>query len=300
MTTPALSIRHLGKTFPGQVALRDVSFDVAAGEVHALVGENGCGKSTLIKSLSGYHQPDPGSEIEVAGAALPMPHSPRQAREVGLAFVHQDLGLIETASVLENLAYGHGYEVAACWRIKWRAEQRIARELLEEFEVPVRPNAVVGDLSQANKTLVAIVRGLRDAGDGGRVLVLDEPTAALPESEASRLFDFVRRLQKRGLAIIYVSHRLNEVFEICQKITVLRDAGLVGTFDAAELDERSLVRQIIGKSLAEYVPKPRDTVRSEVLLEVEGIWGPRLREVSFKVAKGEIVGIAGLLGSGRS
>lgn len=298
--TPALSLRHVGKTYASQVALADVTLDVGAGEVRGLVGENGCGKSTLIKCLSGYHAADPGSEIQVAGQSLSAAHSPRQAREAGLAFVHQDLGLIDQLTVLENMALGRGFAVGAGWRIRWRQEEREARTLLEDLGVDVSPNAPLRTLSQADKTLVAIARGLRDTGQRGRVLVLDEPTAALPDAEVARLFAFVRRLQDRGLAVIYVSHRFNEVLDLCQRVSVLRDSRLVGTFEAAELDERSLVTTMVGRPIEELISRPHPTARPTVLLSARGLSARRLSEISFDLHEGEILGIAGLLGAGRS
>ncbi|MGE0170397.1 sugar ABC transporter ATP-binding protein [Nocardioides sp.] len=296
----ALTLRNLGKTYAGQVALSGVSFEVRAGEVHALVGENGCGKSTLIKSLSGYHTSDAGSEIWVGGERLPDGHGSRQARDVGLAFVHQDLGLIPSLTVVENLALGRGFLAGRPWRINWAAECRRASSLLSELGIDVDPRTRLGDLSQADRTLVAIARGLNDAGSGGRVLVLDEPTAALPDAEVERLFAFVRRLQARGLGIIYVSHRFDEIFELAQRVTVLRDGRHVGTYDVADLDERSLVTTMIGRPMDELVPQPARRVTSETVLRADGLCGSRVAQISFDLRRGEVLGIAGLLGSGRS
>lgn len=201
---------------------------------------------------------------------------------------------------MENLALGRGFTVGVGQRIKWRAEQRQTQTLLDDLEVGVRPTSLVADLSQADRTLVAIARGLRDAGENGKVLVLDEPSAALPEAEVSRLFAFVRRLQTRGLGIIYVSHRLQEIFELAQRVTVLRDSRTVGTFVVADLTERALVTHIIGKPLEEYLPRPQGTASTQTLVRADALTGNRVRDASFDIKRGEIVGVAGLLGSGRS
>lgn len=296
-----LEIEGLSKTFPGQKAVDNVSLSIAAGEVHALVGENGSGKSTLIKCLAGFHAPDPGSKISIAGSEMNPPYRTADAISAGCAFVHQDLALIPTLSVMENLALSSGFEVGALRRVRWRAQARKARELMRElFEDRIDPRTPVARLSQAEKALVAITRALGDSASEGRVLVLDEPTAPLPAHEVEQLFAAVRKLVARGLGILYVSHRLGEVFEICDRVTVLRDARKVTTTDVAGLDERGLIELIVGKSLDEYYPPEQATAREEVLLRVENLKGRRLKNVTFDVHAGEVVGVAGLLGSGRS
>jgi ribose transport system ATP-binding protein len=296
---PVLTVRNLSMTFPGQRALSEVSLDVLAGEVHALVGENGSGKSTLIKCLAGVNTPDPGAAIEVSGRPLDLPYTSPQALAYGFGFVHQNLGLVPTLTVRENIALSRGFKTAG-GRIKWSWESRRAAELLDSLGAEISPSAVVGSLSQAQRTLVAIARALQSADAGGKVLVLDEPTAALPSEEVESLFAVIRRVASLGVGIIYVSHRLGEIFEIADRVTVLRDARRVGTFDIRELDEAGLVEQIIGRRLEAYYPDVADTATDHVLLRVSGLSGRRVKDASFTVRHGEIVGVAGLLASGRS
>jgi ribose transport system ATP-binding protein len=302
MTDPelVLEIERLSKTFPGQKALDDVSLDVRAGEIHALVGENGSGKSTLIKCLAGFHHPDPGSRISIAGAALELPYLTSEAIAAGCAFVHQDLALAPTLSIMENLALSGGFESGPLGRVRWRAQAKKARRLMALFGEHLDPRTEIARLSQADKTLVAIARALGDSEAHGRVLVLDEPTAALPAHEVEVLFGALRKLAATGIGMVYVSHRLTEVFDIADRVTILRDARKVGTYGASELDERKLIELIVGRPLEQYYPPTLPTAKEEVLLRVEGLAGKRLRGATFDVHAGEVLGFAGLLGSGRS
>ncbi len=297
---PVLSVRNLSKTFPGQRALDGVSLDVTPGEIHALVGENGSGKSTLIKCLSGYHEPDYGSEIQLGGTKLALPYSPSQAHSLGLAFIHQDLGLIPSLTVLENLALGRGFATSLRHRIRWRSENKRARKVLQEFGYDIDPQTLVRHLSASERTIVAIARGLQDARETAELLVLDEPTAALAETEVRRLFDALRRITERGVGILYVSHRLEEIFAISQRVTIIRDGRYVATRRTIDLSERELVSLIVGKPLDKYYPLADSTPGRKQLLEVSNLGGRRLRDVSFTLREGEILGVAGLLGSGRS
>jgi ABC-type sugar transport system ATPase subunit len=297
---PVLEVRSLSKTFPGQVALDDVSLTVRRGEVHALLGENGSGKSTLIKCVTGVHQPDAGASIALGGSELSVPYTSEEALRAGCACTHQDLGLVPTLTVMENLALSGGFRSGLGGRIRWRAQRASARAALSQFADHVSPDAVVGELSRADQTLVAIVRSLEAAREGAQLLILDEPTAALPAHEVEALFASIGRLKDAGLGILYVSHRLPEIFEIGDRVTVLRNGSKVGTHEVAELDEARLVELILGRSLDTYYPPVERTARPEVLLSVRGLSGRRLQDVSFDVHAGEVLGIAGLLGSGRS
>jgi ribose transport system ATP-binding protein len=294
-----LAVRDLSKTFPGQRALRNVSLEVTQGEVHALVGENGSGKSTLIKCVAGYHRPDDGAEISIGGRPMEIPFTPADAISAGAAFIHQELGLVPTLSVLENLALPRGFETRM-GRIAWAAEARRSRELLASFGGHISPDDMIGRLSRADRTLVAIARGLGDVGEGGKLLVLDEPTAALPAHEVDSLFTAIQRVVDLGVGIIYVSHRLGEIFQIADRVTALRDGAKVGTRPISEVSEADVVEMIVGGSLGSLYPETAATARENVVLEVRGLSGDRVTDATFTVHGGEVVGVAGLLGSGRS
>lgn len=296
--SPALSISHLSKTFAGAWALRDVGLDIRAGEVHALVGENGSGKSTLIKVLSGYHDPNPGAEIHVGGQPLAA-GSPAASHRVGCRFVHQDLGLVDSLSVADNLTLGVGYplRLGTIRSHSWRREVRRALDLLE---LDVSADELVGQLSPAAKTGVALARALRDDQHGKAVvLVLDEPTAALPSPQVVQLHRMVRTVAARGIGVLYVSHHLQEIFELADRVTVLRDGVNVATRRPADLDHDSLVQLIVG---GEHVPARMLVSRvadAGPILTVDGMSRGPLLEVSFQARPGEVVGIAGITGSGR-
>jgi ribose transport system ATP-binding protein len=294
-----LTIRNLSKTFPGQRALRNVSMDVTRGEVHALVGENGCGKSTLIKCVAGYHRPDDGAEISIGDRPMEIPFAPADSIAAGAAFIHQDLGLIPTLTVMENIALPRGFETTLC-QIDWKAEAERSRELLASFGGHIAPEEKVGRLSHADRTLVAIARGLGDVGEGGKLLVLDEPTAALPAHDVGALFTAIRKVAELGVGIIYVSHRIGEIFEIADRVTALRDGAHAGTRRLSEVDERQVVEMIVGGPLESLYPEAAATARDEVVLDVRGLCGERVRDATFSIRRGEVVGVAGLLGSGRS
>ena len=264
------------------------------GEVHALLGENGSGKSTLIKVLAGRHQPDPGAEAWVGGQPFHL-GSAAAARAAGIRFIHQDLGLVATLSVIDNLALGSTY-VGRHW-LRNRTEAAAARRLLTTYGVDVDVDTLVGSLSPAEQTIVAVVRALRDGVDNG-VLVLDEPTATLSASEIDRLFAVMRNACAAGAAVLYVTHRLQEVFEIVDHVTVLRDGNVVADADVETLTEEALVEAMIGRSLDAVFSEPPHR-SGEVVLAADGISGDRIRSFSLTLHRGEVVGVAGLEGSGR-
>ena len=299
----ALIVSHLSKTFAGSWALHDVDLEVRAGEVHALVGENGSGKSTLIKILSGYHVPSPGSEIRVGGQPLAT-GSPTASHRAGARFVHQDLGLVDALSVADNLTLGVGYpaRLGTIRSRAWRSEVQGALDLLE---LDVDPHVLVGRLSPATKTGVALARALRDDAHGRAVvLVLDEPTASLPLPQVSQLHTMVRAVAARGIGVLYVSHHLQEIFDLCDRVTVLRDGVKVATRAPSELSNQSLVELIVGGQIgdgqstaASTVPSSRHASRP--MLTVTGLSRAPLVSVSLEARSGEILGIAGITGSGR-
>ena len=306
---PVLRAVRLSKTFPGQVALRDVSLEVSAGQVCGLMGHNGSGKSTLIKILSGYHQPDQGpadSGVYVGDERLP-PGNPDAARRAGLRFIHQDLGLIEELSVLDNLRLGSGtYQTGALGHIKGRQERQAARRLLDRFEIDVDPLTTLADLSAVQRTEVAVARALQQEDDV-RLLVLDEPTAVLPEASVQRLFRVLRVVSQHGIAVLYVSHRLEEIPQITTHVCVLRDARRVAFGPTADFSRSRLVELITGKRLAEdgsERPASADRAASgeratnSSFFELADVISGRLRGLTMSVNPGEVVGLAGLAGSG--
>lgn len=306
-----LTVRELSKTFLGQKALDRVSFDLAAGEVQGLIGQNGSGKSTLIKCLAGYHVPDPGASIALDGRELTLPYSSSQATHMGMVFVHQDLGLIRSLSVAENFAIPRRYGTRSLARINWRAIRRRATQELEAFGHAISPNEQVGRLSVAEQTIVAIARALASAAEGARVLVLDEPTAALPDArrnpsmdemnEVELLFAAIRQVVAKGVGVIYVSHKLHEILTLADRATILRDGRNVDTVAVPGLTEKELIRLIVGRDVRQ-VAKAHVTAAQggDHLLQVTGLGGNRLKDISFTLDRGEVVGLAGMLGSGRT
>jgi ribose transport system ATP-binding protein len=305
----ALNARGLSKSFGGERALDGVDLRLAAGEVVALVGENGSGKSTLVKILAGYHVPESGGALSVSGRDVPLPVASETVREAGLSFVFQDLGLAPRLSVVENLFVGrrlHG----ARGPIRWRSERRAAQAVLDRYGVAVSPTAIVGELRPTAQALIAIVRAAEDlrafraGSDAGGVLVLDEPTVFLPEHEKVFLFDLVRRVVADGTAVLFVSHDMTAVREICDRAVILRDGRLVGDVVMTEVSNRELVqrvsghRQALGAAAAAAIAAGPTVTAGETALSVSGLSGGRLRDIELTVAAGEIVGVAGLLGSG--
>ena len=298
-TAPALEISGLTKTFVGGYALRDVGLRIAAGEVHALLGENGSGKSTLIKTLSGFHDPDPGGSIRIGGAELPT-GSAASSYAMGARFVHQDLGLVEGSSISDNLAFGAGFPTRF-GTIDDRAARARARAALLGVGLELDPDRKVALLSPAEKTGVAVARALlEDATSPVHLLVLDEPTARLPEHEVESLLAIVRRVSAQGVGVLYVTHRLDEVFDVASVATVLRDGRHVITQAVADLTRESLLHHLLGAALeGQRRPPTHVDPAAAPVLEIEKVCSESLHEVSFEVRPGEVVGIAGITGSGR-
>jgi ribose transport system ATP-binding protein len=296
-----LRVVALSKHFGGNPALDAVSFECSKGAVHALLGGNGSGKSTLIKILAGVHVGDPGGRIEVGRESVESEHvTPAWARGAGLSFVHQDLGLFEVMTVAENLFAGEGYPRAR-GKIDWRGMRRAAQETLDGLGVPLQADRLLASLRPVEQTLVAIARALhgRSSFHGG-VLVLDEPTARLPEPEVDLLIQALRRYAQQGQTILYVSHRLEEVFALADSATVLRDGRVVASRPLEGLDELQLVRMIVGRAVADTAPVPVRARAGAPVLEVKHLRAGAVRDVSFELGPGEAVGIAGLVGSGRT
>jgi ribose transport system ATP-binding protein len=297
VTQAVLDVRHVSKTFGGVRALDDVSLQLRAGEIHGLLGQNGSGKSTLIKILSGFHEPEAGATLAVDGvpAALPLP--PGEALKRGIAFVHQDLGLVGELTVLDNLRVGRFPR----WRqISWRAELRRARDALASFDLTVDAFARVDSLSEIDRALLAIVRAVSDLErtPGRGVLVLDEPTVYLPHDSIERLFAAMRRVAADGRAVLFVSHRLSEVVKITDRVTVLRDGRAVGTVVTGETGAQQIVRMILGAELDESIPEPHGEEGRPVVFQARGVAGPTVRGLDLSLREGETVGLTGLLGAG--
>ena len=295
LTTPLLEVRDIEKMFPGVRALSGVSFEVRAGEVHALLGENGAGKSTLIKIISGVYEPDGGS-ILIGGRQTRFT-SPEDAKRAGVATIYQELLLFPELTVAENIFLGHAPR-AGMGRIDWRAMRARAAALLASLEIDdLAPNQVVGALSVGNRQRVEILRAL---SHDARILIMDEPTAALTESDVARLFDIVRRLRARGVGIVYISHRLDEIFAIGDRVTVLRDGAYVGARNVADTNASELVQMMVGRRIDNLFPKTTVPIGAPVLEARDIVRHPMTKSVSLTVRAGEIVGLAELVGSGRS
>jgi ribose transport system ATP-binding protein len=295
----ALRIEHLSKTFAGQVAVDDVGITVAAGEVHALVGQNGSGKSTLIKILAGYHQPDPGDGrawVNDQPLTLGDGHA---ATAAGIRFVHQDLGLVGMLSAIENLAITAGYLTGPGRRIRWRAEAQRTRYALSALGLPnLDITAPVQSLPPSQRTAIAIARALVGWEDGASLLILDEPTATLPGDDVRRLFEVIHRLRERGVSILYVSHHLDEVFELADRVTVLRDGVRKATTAVNDLDHNGLVELIVGHGVETSSSTSAGTGGAP-LLTVRDLRGATVHGIDLDITPGEIVGLAGITGSGR-
>ena len=290
-----LDATAITKSFAGVQALRGVSFTLRSGEVHALLGENGAGKSTLIKVITGAEKPDSGT-LTVVGR-LVAHNSPAAARALGIAAVYQQPALFPELTVEENI--GMALESASLWRrIDWRARRRQARELLERAGADIAPQQTVGTLSMPEQQLVEIAKAI---GAHARILILDEPTASLTDREVQRLFRVIGTLRGEGAGIIYISHRLDEVAVIADRVTVLRDGYTVATRLLKDVDRGELVRLMVGRDIQAMFPK-REVPIGAIALEVRGL-GCRaagIHDVTFQVRRGEILGIAGLVGSGRT
>jgi ribose transport system ATP-binding protein len=294
---PVIDARNVSMTFPSQRALDDVSVQIEAGEVHALLGENGSGKSTLIKILSGYHTPDAGSAVRIEGEQLRF-GSPKSSHEAGLRFVHQHLALIPEFNAVENMALDTGYDHPR-W-INWKEQAVETRRLLELLRIEMDIWRPLSEMRAVERTAVAIARAIN--GDHGRVtsVVLDEPTSRLPEPEVKQLFSLIRDLREHGIAIIYVTHRLDEVTEIADRVSVLRDGRHQGTVVTADASRDQIVEMIVGRRVARIrtPPPPVSAPQGDDLLRLEGVTAGRVRGLSLSLRPGEIVGVIGLAGSG--
>lgn len=291
-----LRLDGVAKSFGPVQALKPLRLELAAGEVLGLVGENGAGKSTLIKILSGVHAPDSGT-MTWRGEPLRF-RSPHEALEAGIATIHQELACLEHLSVAENLLLGEPWPRHRWGGIHWTRLHAEARQRLAAFELDIPTRRVFRELRAAQKQEVAIVRALSRRA---RLLVLDEPTASLSEPEVERLFAHLERLRRAGVAILYVSHRLDEVLTLTDRVAVLRDGDLIATHATRAIDARRLVRDMVGRPLEQVYPRTRSGPVGQARLELRGVTRAGMFEgISFQLRAGEIVGLAGLVGAGRS
>jgi ribose transport system ATP-binding protein len=290
---PRLAMADIGKAFHGVVALDHVSFDCRAGEVHAICGENGAGKSTLMKILGGIYRPDSGL-VAIDGRKIAFSH-PIEARKAGISIIHQELSLLAYRSVAENIFLGQ--EQRRFGVVDRQAMNAAAAKILGRLGSRIPPSAEVGRLAISDQQIVEIAKALAiDA----RILVLDEPTAALDDVEAARLLDLVRRLRSEGVALVYISHRMKEVFEIADRITVLKDGCKVRTAARAEVQVGDVVRMMVGRDLSDFFPPRPSAPVGPVLLRIAGAGNDFVSDIDLTLSAGEIVGVAGLEGSGKS
>ena len=287
-------MRDIVKRFPGVLALDHVSLSVEAGEVHALLGENGAGKSTLMKILSGAYQRDEG-EILIDGKSVEIKGS-HDAQALGISIIYQELNLTEQLSVAENIFLGRPI-MKNPLMVDWREMTRQAQRILDELGVDISAKALVRDLGVAHKQMVEVAKAL---SINSRILVMDEPTAPLTNREIDTLFATIRMLKAKGVSIIYISHRLEEVMEVCDRATIMRDGRNVTHMNVKDTNLDEIIRYMVGRELKEKFPKIHIPLGEE-LLRVENLnAGPQVRNVSLSVRAGEILGIAGLVGAGRT
>jgi ribose transport system ATP-binding protein len=317
-----LEVRNISKTFGATRALRHVDFHIDAGEVFAVLGQNGSGKSTLVKILSGFHEPDPGGEIFFDGEPMPVPLPAGLARERGLGFVYQDLGLVPGMTVLENLTIAARSASRGAGNLRpigWRREQRAARQVLQRYGLNLDPSMRVFELPLIDRALLAIARAAEElqdfrarTGQSRSLLVLDEPTVFLSGNELTFLFNLIRIVTANGASVMFISHDLEAVRAIADRFVVLRDGAVAGTGTVADTTEDEMIDMIVGSARERFERSalhtaeaaaasgapPDQRIRDTELLAVEGLAGGTVRELSFRVNEGEIIGLAGVTGSG--
>ena len=297
MKETILKCENISKQFPGVLALDNVQFDLRKGEVHALCGENGAGKSTLIKILTGLYSKDKGV-ITFAGKELKI-RSVQESREMGISLIPQEIHLAQTLTVAENICMT-AYPEKAKGIVDWKAMIQKAADLQKRigYEQAFTPETIVGTLSMGQQQMVEIIKA---TSTDLKVIAFDEPTSSLSDDETEQLFTLIKELTNRGISIIYVSHRLAEIFRICDRVTVFRDGKYVGTREVAETNVSEVVAMMVGHEMEHYRKKQCYIQPDQDVLEVEHIaWGKKVKDVSFKLRKGEILGLFGIVGSGRT
>jgi simple sugar transport system ATP-binding protein len=301
-TLNILEAKGITKSFPGVMALEDVNFSLKKGEIHALMGENGAGKSTLIKVITGVEHPDHGY-VELDGHRVDV-HSPQHAQQIGISTVYQEVNLCTNISVAENIMLGHEPK-AWFGGLNWNKMNQLAGQALKKLGIEIDVSRPLGNYSVAIQQMVAIVRSLEFSS--AKVLILDEPTSSLNVNETNQLFEVMRRLKSQGIGIIFITHFLDQVYQVADRITVLRNGKLVGTFETAALPQLELIAKMLGRSLSDLDEMSKGKMRRDgsgqaaCVLEARGLGRKGLMEpVDIDLQKGEVVGVAGLLGSGRT
>lgn len=293
MSKYILEMKNISKNFSGVKALDNVTLQVKSGEVHALMGENGAGKSTLMKILMGIYSLDSG-EMLMDGRPYRI-NNPKEAMNAGISMIHQELNPILDMSVYENIFVGR--ELHKGVMVDKAAELKEAQRLIDDLGIHVSPQAMLRDLSVAQCQLIEIIKAI---SINAKVIIMDEPTSAITDNEVSVLFSHIENLRKQGVAIIYISHRMEEIFKICDRITVMRDGQYIGTNAVENLNENQLIKMMVGREITDVFPKTKAEI-GEVVLEAKNIsYDNRVKNVSFSLRRGEILGIAGLVGAGRS
>lgn len=293
MTQPILELKDIEKAFPGVKALDKASLNVYPGKVMALMGENGAGKSTLMKALTGIYHMDAG-EIRYQGQPVNF-NGPRHSQEAGISIIHQELNLIPELTIAENIFLGRE-KTNAFGGIKWAQMYKEADALLARLNVKHSSRTLLGELSLGEQQMVEIAKALSFKS---QVIIMDEPTDALTDTETESLFKVINELREEGTGIVYISHRLKEIFEICDDITVLRDGKFIGQRAVADIDEDTMIEMMVGRRLDEQYPRI-DVKHGTTCLEVKNLSGSGVKEVSFTLDRGEILGISGLMGAGRT
>lgn len=287
-----LTLKNITKEFPGVKALDDVTINIERGTIHGLVGENGAGKSTLIKVLAGIYQPNKG-EIILDGKPCRF-NSPIEARRAGISVVHQEIKLAEPLSVAENMFLGNVQLKNGL--VDWKGMRRRAREIVEDLGMDIDINAQVSSLTVAKKQIVEIMHAINN---NSRILIMDEPSAVLTDRELEVMFRIVKQLRDKGITIIYISHRLDEIFGLCSNVSVLRDGRHIDTIPVASIDRQGLINMMVGREMGQEYPKEVGNVGGTIL-EVKNLSRGILQDISFEVKSGEVFGISGLVGAGRT
>ncbi|GMO53689.1 MAG: sugar ABC transporter ATP-binding protein [Termitinemataceae bacterium] len=288
-----LSLKNITKTYPGVLALNNISLDVKRGEVHALVGENGAGKSTLIKTCSGAIESDSG-EIIVEGKTFKR-MTPKISEEMGIAVIYQEFNLVDELSVAENIFLGKAIRKGIV--IDRKAMQERSSEIFRQLDINIDPNTLVKDLTVGYQQLVEIAKAI---AENAKLLIMDEPSAPLTNAEVGKMFEMVDKLKESGVTIIYISHRLDEIFRLSDRVTIMRDGQKIETIKTSDTNVEHLITSMVGRELTETFPPRNAVIKDEVLLEVKNLCGNGLKNISFKVHRGEILGFAGLIGAGRT